>query len=197
MTGFDGIERTERRWHQKLQVRKAVGGGAQNEDRNPSTVEILLVGDLLVGGDQDLEIGSFSRSKQCTILSNSRETKFLAFLQDLDGKLSADCGEAFQKFIERFTVLDIVEKRLHGDTGPAKYRCPMHHFGIACDDFLHDFIVAQNPGTDDRSTLTSKFRSVPLAVRRVRNGFESLTESPGKWAPCPGIRVHTVSIRRT
>lgn len=149
MTGFDRIERTERRWQQKLQVRKAVGGGAQNEDRNPSTVEILLVGDLLVGGDQDLEIGNFSRSKQSTILetwqlrvrrrlaavfserepqllvnaliqedfhqangtSNSRETKVLAFLQGLDGKLSADRGETFQKLIERFTVLDVVEQR--------------------------------------------------------------------------------------
>ena len=174
LTGFDGIERMERRWRQKRQVRKAVGGGAQNEDRNPSTIWILLIGNLLVGGDQDLKIGSFTaasnailqacqlrvrrrwavmfseREQQLLVnaliledfhlesgASDSCETKFLAFLQDLDGKLSADRGKALQKVIKRFTVLDVVEQRLHGDTGPAKYRFPMHHFGIACDDFLH------------------------------------------------------------
>lgn len=143
----------------------------------------MLIGDLLVCGDQDLEIGSFSRSKQNTILearqlrvgrrlavvfserepqllvnaliqedfhrvscaSDSRQTKFLAFLQDLDGKLSADRGEAFQKLIERVTVLDIVEQRLHRDASATKYGRSMHHFGIACDRFLHNSIVTQIP----------------------------------------------------
>ena len=77
--------------------------------------------------------------------SDSRQTKFLAFLQDLDGKLSTDRGEAFQKLIERFTVLDVVEQRLHGDASATEYGCSMHHFGIACDGFLHDSIVAQIP----------------------------------------------------
>ena len=76
-------------------------------------------------------------SRFCWYASDSRETKFLAFLQHLDAKLSADRGEAFQEFVERVTVLDVVEQRLYGDTGPAKYRRPMHHFRIACDDFLH------------------------------------------------------------
>jgi hypothetical protein len=76
--------------------------------------------------------------------SNSRQTKFLAFLQDLDGELSVDRGEAFQKFIERFTVLDVVEQRLHGDTSATKHGRSMHHFGIACNGFLHDSIFAQN-----------------------------------------------------
>ena len=32
--------------------------------------------------------------------SNSGQAKFLAFLQNLDGKLSADCRETFQKVAE-------------------------------------------------------------------------------------------------
>ncbi len=176
LTGFDRTERTKRRGCQKLQIRKAVGRSAQNEDRNPSTAEILLVRNLLVGGDHDLEIGVFGRSQQRAILqacqlsvrrrlavmfgkrdpqllvnaliqedlhqtigaSNPGETKFLAFLQNLYRKFPADRGEAFQKLIERFAILDVIEKRLHRYTCPAKYRRPMHHFRVACDDFLHD-----------------------------------------------------------
>ena len=80
--------------------------------------------------------------------SDSRQAKFLAFLQDLDGKLPADRRETFQKFMERFTVLDVVEQRLHGDASAPKHWCPMHHFGISCDGFFHDSSVAQIPALE-------------------------------------------------
>lgn len=67
---------------------------------------------------------------------DSGESEFIALLQNLNGKGPADRGESFQKLIERFTVLAVVEQRLHGETGTAKYRRPMHDFGIARNDFL-------------------------------------------------------------
>ena len=52
---LDGIGRTWGGWDQALQVGKAVGGRAQNEDRNPPLGEILLVGNPLIRGDRRLE----------------------------------------------------------------------------------------------------------------------------------------------
>ena len=72
LTRFDGREQEECPWHQKLQVCEAVGASAENEDRNPPPVEILLVWDLLVGGDQEIEISSLSGGKQNTILQTGQ-----------------------------------------------------------------------------------------------------------------------------
>lgn len=68
LTRPDGVERKECCWHQTLQVRGTIGGSAQNADRNPPSVEILLVWDFLVSGDPDLEINSLSGSAQVTVL---------------------------------------------------------------------------------------------------------------------------------
>ena len=68
LSRFDGIERKEYRWHQTLQINEAVGGRAQNDDRNSDAVKFLLVRDLLVGSDQDLESGSLRSRKQDAIL---------------------------------------------------------------------------------------------------------------------------------
>jgi hypothetical protein len=105
--------------------------------------------------------------------SDSREAKLLAFLQDLDGEFAADRGKAFQEFIERIAVLDVVEKSLHGDAGPAEYRCPMHHFGVACDGILHDSNVAQH-GSMARGWSGAKRTRLPtFAVGEVRVLFDA------------------------
>lgn len=188
MTRFDGIERQQYRGHQKLQVGKAVRSGTENDDRNPSATEILLIRDFLIGSYQDFEICGFSSTKQRAIFqacqlgvrrrlaimfaerepkllvntliqgaSNSGETEFFTLLEKLDGKIPGDRREPFQEFIERVTVLDVVKQRLHGNTGTAKNRCPMHHFRIACNDFSHIFIVAQSVAVRLVSLLFGEF----------------------------------------
>jgi catechol 2,3-dioxygenase-like lactoylglutathione lyase family enzyme len=64
-----------------------------------------------------------------------------------------DLGGAIDFFCE--LGLEIVEQSLHGDASSAKYRRPMHYFGIACDRFLHESIVVQIPVLPDGSTLAA------------------------------------------
>ena len=44
LSRFDGIERKEYRWHQTLQINEAVGGRAQNDDRNSDAVRFCWYG---------------------------------------------------------------------------------------------------------------------------------------------------------
>jgi len=55
-----------------------------------------------------------------------------------------NCREAFEKFVQRFTALQIVEKGLNRHAGTPKNRDAMHGFGVLNDRVRHAYIVAQS-----------------------------------------------------
>ena len=64
------MERGNRRWHQWLQIAQAVGWSAENHQRDPPSGKILLIGNVLIDGDQDIETSSFGSLQEEPILQS-------------------------------------------------------------------------------------------------------------------------------
>ena len=56
------------------QVFEAIGLGVENNDGNPSALQVLLVGDALIHGQQNIESGFFRRREKCTILESGQSS---------------------------------------------------------------------------------------------------------------------------
>jgi hypothetical protein len=50
----------------------------------------------------------------------AREEKVFCFFESGDGRFARDGGESFQEVIDSFTAFEVIEKRLDGNTRPAK-----------------------------------------------------------------------------
>src|SRR5437870_5254555 len=130
-----------------------------------------------------------SRARRQSTHSSSRtltgcfDQPVLRLLQESDDLPPGHRRESFEKIIDRFARLKVIEQRLHRDSRPVEHGGPTHYVGAAGDDWLFhgDRLPANRPHAQ-----RWRLRSQAPVGWVERSETHHLSAKRTRWIPrCP------------